>query len=246
MKSYPAYVLMARKFFKLRPKSAQKKKSQNGKRRGKPTRKRQVARNGSTLTRSRAVPAYQIWTPPANGLASFKMPGVNSGKFTVSLCEQVAVVATAGGVYSGTGTYVIAPAVLSTRNATFATLFELAHINSCKFRWIPNASTATIGNVVTWVDYEGSAGATTTLAGASQREGAQRHALWQSFEHAIVWRDNIDRTAFVKSTSATSHRPDGQVYKFGYVFDGAPASETLGYIELVCSITYSALKAVGA
>lgn len=174
---------------------------------------------------------------------------LSSEKYDYAAPGWIASVADNGAVTSdGNGKaatrFVIAPTVLAIRNATFLTLYELVHIQSVILRWIPNASVATAGSIIACCDYNGAIGSfPTTLTGAAQRESMTRHMVWQAFNHNLKWRDNVDRTAVVSSSSSTSHRPDGLAYHIGLVIDGAPANTLLGYLEIQTVYVYTGLKA---
>jgi len=201
-----------------------------------------LQRRGQSAGKSRGSTSYDIAVPrfPKNRTTTVRMA---DNKVRFCSTEQLASL-TSDGSGNATWSLVVSPVTLSARNATFNTLFELCHIQYVKFKWIPNASVATPGNIISLTDYNGAVGVfPTTLATASQREGAKRHHVWESFDHSVVWRDMIDRVTDVSTTSASSHRPDGLQYRMGIVIQGAPAATPLGYIEVSVCYVYTGLKA---
>lgn len=199
--------------------------------------------------RGRSSTNYDIAVARRTGIAPMRLNGRNSNTITVHMTEQLTDVTTVALTGAVAKAIVIAPTVLSTRNATFNYLYELVHIDKVEFKYIPNSSTAIPGNIATLVDYNANEGASpTTLASASQREGVQRHHAWESFSHIVKWKDMADKTAMVDSNKSTSHRPDGQVYTFCLIVEGGPTSGAtlLGWIEASVTYIYTGLKAAEA
>jgi len=164
-------------------------------------------------------------------------------KLKLPLSQIAASITTDG---SGTALYnvVISPGTLSSRNGQFSAIFEQAHIEAVRIRWVPTASAGDPGTIISCVDYNNSVGSfPNTLVLASQREKEKSHAVWVPWEHEVIWRPS-DKIAFVNSASSASHRSDGFVYAIGFVCEGAKASTLIGHICIDEVVTYSGLKAV--
>jgi len=226
-------------------------------------RQRQIAASGGysqpVVRRVRRQRGAIAGTSAVNAVWLNKSPGKNGGaggmgklgsrvkdgvlSLTVPLSQILASCTTDG---SGNYAYnvVVAPGNLSSRNGQFAGIFEQAHIDSVALRWVPTASAGDPGSIISCVDYNNAAGSfPTTLILASQREKQEPHSVWVPWVHPVKFRPS-DRTAFVNSSSTTSHRSDGFAYAIGFVCEGAHVSTLIGHICADIVVTYSGLKAV--